>query len=215
MSRYVEAVRVPFSSGLEVKVALARMTVPYPNDPDASVFASAPKRNFIDEINLQQLETLKLPPSPRCDDEAFLRRATIDTIGRLPSVEERDRYLSESSESRRDALIERLLSSDDFVDYWTYRWCDVLLINGTRLRPVAVKSYYQWVHDAVRENLPWDRMVREILTATGGKRHQRSDQLLCFASEPRGDDRECLPGVSGSIDRLRQMPQPSPGKVDE
>ena len=67
------------------KVALARMTVPYPNDVPAEVYADAPRRNFIDELNLQQLETLQLRPSPRCDDETFLRRATLDTIGRLPT----------------------------------------------------------------------------------------------------------------------------------
>ena len=152
------------------KVALARMTVPFANEVPSSAFAQAPRRNFIDEINLQQLETLNLKPSPRCDDEAFLRRAMLDTIGRLPSATERDRFLS-AGDAKRDELIERLLASEEFVDYWTYRWCDMLLINGTRLRPVAVKTYYQWVHDAVRENKPWDQIVREILTATG-----KSDQ---------------------------------------
>ncbi|MCG8648778.1 MAG: DUF1553 domain-containing protein, partial [Pirellulales bacterium] len=149
------------------KVALARMTVPYPYRVAPSVYRQSPRRNFIDDLNLAQLQTLNLKPSPRCDDEAFLRRATLDTIGRLPTLEERETFLADDSGTRRDALIERLLASEDFVDYWTYRWSDMLLINGTRLRPVAVKTYYQWVHDAVRENKPWDQMVREIITATG------------------------------------------------
>lgn len=136
------------------KVALARMTVPYPNEVSKSAYAQAPRRNFIDDLNLSQLETLRLRPSPRCDDDVFLRRATLDTIGRLPTPEERDRYLDQPSATRRDALIEHLLSTEDFVNYWTYRWCDILLINGTRLRPVAVKTYYQWVQDSVaRTNL--------------------------------------------------------------
>ncbi len=150
------------------KVALARFTVPYPNEVPSSAYAEAPRRNFIDEINLAQLETLQLGPSPRCDDDAFLRRATLDTIGRLPTKEDREAYFAESPQQRRDWLIEHLLASEDFVDYWTYRWCDMLLINGTRLRPVAVKSYYEWVRDAVRQNVPWDQFVRDILTATGG-----------------------------------------------
>ncbi len=150
------------------KVALARMTVPYPHKVSPSIFAEAPRRNFIDDLNLRQLETLGLKPSPRCDDDAFLRRATLDTIGRLPMLAERESFLSQDEHSRRDWLIEQLLASEDFNDYWTYRWCDMLLINGTRLRPVAVKTYYQWVHDSVRENKPWDDLVREILTATGG-----------------------------------------------
>ena len=154
------------------KVALARMTVPYPNNVPEEVYAAAPRQNFIDEINLRQLRSLRLRPSPTCDDQAFLRRATLDCIGRLPTEDERRVFLADPPESRRDQCIERLLAGEDFVDYWTYRWSDVLLINGTRLRPVAVKTYYQWLHDCVRENKHWDELVREVLTATGS-----SDQI--------------------------------------
>jgi hypothetical protein len=160
------------------------MTVPYPNQIAAKVFQEAPRRNFIDDLNLQQLEILQLPPSPRCDDEAFLRRATIDTIGRLPTPEERTEYLAEPEGTRRDALIERLLASDDFVDYWTYRWCDLLLINGTRLRPVAVKTYYEWVRNAVRRNLPWDEVVRQILIATGGSDENGATNFYALHQSP-------------------------------
>ncbi len=149
------------------KVALARMTVPYPYDVPAEVYTHSPRRNFIDELNLSQLETLRLHPSPRCDDSTFVRRATLDTIGRLPTLQERQAFLAWPETTRRDWLIQQLLASEDFVDYWTYRWCDILMINGTRLRPVAVKSYYQWMYNAVRDNKPWDQLVREILTATG------------------------------------------------
>lgn len=166
------------------KVALARMTVPYGNEVPAAAFAEAPRRNFIDDLNLQQLETLQLRPSPRCDDEAFLRRATLDTIGRLPTVEEREKFMADSADTRRDALIESLLSSEDFVDYWAYKWSDLLLINGTRLRPVAVKTYYQWVHDAVRENRRWDQFVREILTATGGSDQNGATNFYALHQSP-------------------------------
>ncbi len=166
------------------KVALARMTVPYPHDVPDSVYAESPRRNFIDEISLDQLKMLRLRPSPRCDDEAFVRRATLDTIGRLPTAEERAAFLSEDASTRRDQLIERLLASEDFVDYWTYRWCDMLLINGTRLRPVAVKAYYQWVHDSVRENKPWDQFVREIMTATGSSDKNGATNFYALHQSP-------------------------------
>ncbi len=166
------------------KVALARMTVPYPYDVPAEVYADAPQRNFIDELNLAQLETLNLRPSPRCDDDTFIRRATLDTIGRPPTAAERESFLADDRGSRRDHLIERLLASEDFVDYWTYLWCDVLVINGTRLRPVAVKTYYQWVHDSVRENKPWDQFVREILTATGGSNENGATNFYALNQSP-------------------------------
>ncbi|QEF98405.1 hypothetical protein Mal15_24570 [Stieleria maiorica] len=153
------------------KVVLARMTVPFQHEAPTERYENAPRRNFIDQENLAQLKTLRLLPSPRSSDEAFLRRSTLDTIGRLPTPEERRLYLDSDARDRRDAWIERLLSSDDFVSYWAYKWSDMLLINGTRLRPIAVKTYYAWVRDRVQANQPWDEFVREILTATG-----RSDE---------------------------------------
>ena len=149
------------------QVDLARITVPFANTIENDLFDKAPQRNLIDELNLEQLAKLNLPPSPRCDDATFLRRATLDTIGRLPTLAQRTKFFAEPESSRRDWLIDTLLSSDDFVDYWTYKWCDLLLINGNKLRPIAVKSYYEWVRQAVKNRVPWDQFVREILTATG------------------------------------------------
>ena len=166
------------------KVALARMTVPYPYEVSDSVYAESPRRNFIDDINLDQLKTLRLRPSPRSDDETFVRRATLDTIGRLPTPAERELFMSEAVETRRDQLIERLLASEEFVDYWAYHWSDVLLINGTRLRPVAVKAYYQWVHDSVRQNKPWDEFVRDIITATGGSDENGATNFYALHQSP-------------------------------
>ncbi len=149
------------------RVALSRMTVPYENQVPESVYARAPRSNFIDDLTLEQLATLNLKPSPPCDDATFLRRATLDTVGRLPTLAEQDEYFADADQDRRARLIERLLAGEDFVDYWTYKWSDLLLVNGQRLRPIAVQAYYKWVREAVRKNQPWDEMVREILTAQG------------------------------------------------
>ncbi len=166
------------------KVALARLTVPYPHDLPEQVHDDSPRRNFIDQLNLAQLKTLRLRPSPRSANESFLRRATLDTIGRLPTLAERESFLKADPVSRRDALIERLLASEDYVDYWAYRWSDMLLINGTRLRPIAVKTYYQWVHESVRENKPWDQFVREILTATGSSDKNGASNFYALHQSP-------------------------------
>ncbi|MBL8891313.1 MAG: DUF1553 domain-containing protein [Planctomycetaceae bacterium] len=149
------------------QVRLARLTVPFPNELTAEQFDAAPRKNFIDELNLQQLMSLQLPPSPRCDDATFLRRATLDTVGRLPTLAESAAYFANPVETRRDQLIESLLADPSFIDYWTYRWSDLLLINGTRLRPDAVKAYYLWIRRQVENNVPWDEFVRQVVTATG------------------------------------------------
>jgi hypothetical protein len=166
------------------KVALARLTVPYDFEIEPRVYADAPRRNFIDELVLDQLETLQLRPSPRCSDEAFIRRATIDTIGRLPTRDETQAFLDDPAGDKRDQLIERLLASEDFVDYWTYKWSDLLLVNGTRLRPDAVKAYYQWIRSQVAENVPWDEMVRKILTATGSSLENGATNFYALHQDP-------------------------------
>lgn len=166
------------------KVALARFTVPYPYEVAKEVYATAPQRNFIDALVLRQLETLNLRPSPRCSDEAFIRRVSIDTIGRLPTPTETEQFLADSRSDKRDRFIESLLSSEDFVDYWSYKWSDLLLVNGTRLRPVGVKAFYAWIRQQVSDNVPWDDFVRSILTANGSSAENGATNFYALHQDP-------------------------------
>jgi Protein of unknown function (DUF1549)/Protein of unknown function (DUF1553) len=151
------------------RLAIARITVPYESKSPAktAVAYTRKPRNFIDEQVDKQLARLNLPASPACTDAEFVRRAYVDTIGRPPEVEEVKAFLADSSPAKRDALIESLLKRPEFADYWTYKWSDLLMLSGTRLRPTALKTYYQWIHKQVADGTPWDQFVRAIVTATG------------------------------------------------
>jgi len=149
------------------KIVIARVTSPFDHKISPQVFADAPRRNFIDELVLKQLQRLNLPPSRMASDAEFVRRAFLDTIGTLPTADEVRAFLADASADKRDRLIESLLSRSEFVDYWTYKWSDMLLLSGQKLRPEPIKTYYQWVHDRVARNQPWDEFVREIVTAQG------------------------------------------------
>ena len=169
------------------KLAIARITVPYGDGVPAASGEDADRRkprNFIDEQVDKQLARLNLPASADCGDSEFLRRATVDTIGRLPSVEETRSFLADSSATKRDALIDRLLAAPEFVDYWTYKWSDLLMLNGTRLRPQALKAYYQWVRKQVADGVPWDRLVREIVTATGESLENGATNFYALSQSP-------------------------------
>src|SRR5207302_215796 len=89
---------------------LAFLSVPYPNQVAPETFAAAPRRNFIDAEILAKLESLQVPPSPRCDDATFIRRAYLDTIGLLPAADEVREFLADASPDKRDRLIDHLLS---------------------------------------------------------------------------------------------------------
>jgi Protein of unknown function (DUF1553)/Protein of unknown function (DUF1549) len=168
------------------KLAIARITVPYEGQPArARETVDRPKpRNFIDEQIDKQLARLNLPASSACSDAEFVRRAYVDTIGRLPSVDEARSFLSDASSSRRDALIESLLARPEFSDYWTYKWSDLLMLNGTRLRPTALKTYYQWIRKEVADSVPWDRFVRTIITATGESVENGPTNFYALAQSP-------------------------------
>lgn len=157
------AVTAWFSS----QIVISRLTVPFASRISPEAYTHAARRNFIDDLVLAQLRRLNLSPAPRCSDEVFIRRVFLDATGTLPTVNEVKSFLADQSADKRDRLIDELLGRKEFVDYWAYRWSDLLLVNGTSIRPEAVRSYYKWIHKNVEANTPWDQFVRELVTARG------------------------------------------------
>ncbi|GAB5442754.1 MAG: DUF1553 domain-containing protein [Fuerstiella sp.] len=149
------------------RIVIGRITAPFSNDISPNSYALAGRRNFIDDLVMRQLRRLNIQPSARSTDAAFVRRVYLDTIGTLPTADEVRQFLNDDTPNKRDRLIDELLQRPEFVDYWSYHWSDLLMINGTLLRPEAVKSFYTWIHDHVEANTPWDQFVREIVTARG------------------------------------------------
>jgi hypothetical protein len=166
------------------KIANVRITSPYDADVPEAVFAAAKRRNFIDNLILKQLQLLRLPPAPMADDATFLRRAHLDTIGRLPTADEVRAFLSDSSPDKRDRLIDGLLAREEFIDYWAYQWSDLLLVNGTRLRPDAVKAFYLWIRERVAENVPWDEFARQIVLARGSSLENGGSNFFALHQDP-------------------------------
>ncbi|MCH8830886.1 MAG: DUF1553 domain-containing protein, partial [Planctomycetes bacterium] len=146
---------------------VASLTVPYRTKLPPGTFAKTPGGNLIDELVLKKLQRINIPPSPRCSDSAFIRRAFLDTIGVLPTVEETRRFLADRSPRKRERLVDQLLTRPEFVDYWTYKWSDLLLLSGKRLRPKALDAFSKWIRQQVQANTPWDRFVTDIVTAKG------------------------------------------------
>ena len=159
------------------KVAVATLVVPFPQQISRDRFRQTPRTNFIDDLVLTKLETLNIEPSEQCTDSEFIRRAYLDTTGSLPSAGEVKEFLSSADGGKRQRLVQRLLASEAYVDYWAYKWSDLLLLSDNKatagnkkLNPGAVRSFYNWIRGSVQENKPWDKMVRELLTSTGSSR---------------------------------------------
>lgn len=165
--------------------ATASVTVPFARQLSPQAFNQAPRANFIDELILEKLAALNIPPSGRADDGEFLRRVYLDTIGLLPTVEEVDEFLKDTDTEKRPKLIERLLARSEFVDYWAYQWSDLLLLTGQRLRPLAIRSYYQWIRERVSSNTPWDEFARGVLLAKGGTFENGAANFYSLHQDPQ------------------------------
>ena len=146
---------------------VATIAVPFEAKIAADVFTAAERRNLIDDYVLDKLQSLNIPPSRQCTDGVFIRRAFLDTIGMLPGAEETRTFLADKSPDKRYRLVDGLLARPEFVDYWAYKWSDLLLVTGARLRPKAVESYYGWIRKQVAENTPWDDFASGVLLAKG------------------------------------------------
>ena len=157
-------------SALILVVALAGAVLPQaPPEPFESAASLAP-RGKIDELVLQRLKRLGIPPAGLSSDAVFLRRAYLDVIGTLPTAEEGKTFLSDRNPDKRSLLIDRLLERPEFADYWAMKWSDLLRIKSEfpiNLWPNAVQAYHRWIRTFLRENLRYDRFVREMLTANG------------------------------------------------
>ncbi len=166
------------------RLDIGTVTAPYAAPVTAERFTAIQPRNFIDQQVLTKLRELNLPPSDRCTDAEFIRRAFIDTIGLIPKPEEVRAFLAETTPDKRDKLIESLLSRPEFVDYWAYKWSDLLLVNSDTLPVQPMWSYYQWIRRQVELNTPWDEMVRDLLTSTGSTLENGAGNFFILHDEP-------------------------------
>lgn len=149
------------------RLVTARIASPFPTAVDPAVYARAPRANFIDELVLGKLQELNLEPSPLSSDTEFLRRVYLDAAGILPEPEEVRTFLADRRPDKRARLIDALLERSEFVDYWAYKWSDLLLVSSRSLQSNAMWAYHTWIRESVAANKPWDQMAREILTASG------------------------------------------------
>jgi len=167
------------------QIAIGSVASPFANDLPEAAFASAPRRNWIDDAVLEKLRSLNLPPSPRCTDHEFIRRIFLDAMGVLPTPEETTAFAEDTAPNKRDQLIDRVLDRSEFVDYWSYKWSDLLLVTKRKVAAPAMWAYYKWIRNAVASNLPWDEFAREVLTAQGSTLENGAANYFVIHADPR------------------------------
>ncbi|MGA8593175.1 MAG: DUF1549 domain-containing protein [Bryobacteraceae bacterium] len=164
MHSYGEA---PVTVWYQSHVTFSRLRIPYAYQLQEAVFKNAPRHNYIDDAILKHLQALHIPPSPPASDSEFIRRAYLDAAGILPTAADVEAFLKDSSPDKRNRLIDALMKRPEFVDYWAYKWSDLLLVSSNRLSNEEMWSYYNWIRDGVAHDKPWNQFAYQIVTATG------------------------------------------------
>ncbi|MBK1876205.1 DUF1553 domain-containing protein [Pelagicoccus mobilis] len=124
----------------------------------------------IDRIINRAYRATNAKPAPLTNDATFLRRVYFDLTGTLPTLQETRTFLSNKSSDKRSALVERLLSSENHVDYWTLKWCDLLRVKSEypiNLWPNGVQAYHRFIRQSIATNKPYDLFAHELLTSSG------------------------------------------------
>jgi hypothetical protein len=146
------------------KVSTFRATVPL----GAPVDKLPASRGFVDDLVFAKLKTIGMPPSDIADDGTFIRRVTLDITGRLPTAPEMKDFMASKDTNKREALIDRLLDSPEYADYFANKWS--ALLRNQRTQPTYARGsylFYSWIRDSIAENKPFDQFVREVVAAAG------------------------------------------------
>jgi hypothetical protein len=156
-----------------------------------------------------------LTPAPRADDATFLRRAYLDIVGTIPTSEVTTKFLADASPDKRAKLVEGLLASPEYADHWMNYWDDVLMGRQTKANVVDRVAFRSWLRDRFAHNDSWDRVVTELITATGqngngGPKVKQAAMAIPVddmdGDDAEGDDRAINGAVNWTL-KYEQTPQ--------
>ena len=128
-----------------------------------------PRRNFIDQHLFDKMARAGVNSAPLSTDEEFLRRVTLDLTGRLPEPNAVRQFLLDTSATKRDQLVDRLIASPEFVDKWTLFFGDLFRnnSNSTAIQRFASgrEAFHQYLQEAVQNNRAYNLIASDLLTA--------------------------------------------------
>jgi hypothetical protein len=185
---------------------------------DRSGFAWEPPPSYgrIDELVAKKWERMKILPSGLCTDAEFIRRASLDLTGLPPTADDVRAFVADPSDARakRAALVDRLIGSPDYVEYWTNKWADLLQVNRKFLEVEGAAAFRKWIREQVAANTPYDAFVRSILTAERLQPREPRGVVLQDPARADGHHGEHDAAVPGRAVQLQQVPRPPVRALD-
>lgn len=169
------------------QATVATMIVPFaPVKPQAPISLTGLTGTArIDALVTRKQRALGLMPSPLCDDRTFIRRVSFDLTGTPPTPERIAAFVSDGSSDKRAKLVDELLASPEYADYWTLKWGDLLRSNRQNLGDKGMWSFTNWIHTQLSENRPIDQFVHELILAQGSTFTNGPSNYYRVASNPQ------------------------------
>ncbi|MGO8747978.1 MAG: DUF1549 domain-containing protein [Thermoguttaceae bacterium] len=164
----------------------AATTLTVMGDRSGFVWQAAETWGKIDELVAAKWQRMKILPSGLCGDAEFLRRVYLDLIGLPPTAADVRAFLNDHRDTRtkREAVIDRLIGSEDFVEHWTNKWADLLQVNGKYLGPEGAAAYRKWIRGQMAADTAYDEFVHKIVAATGSNRENPPASYFKILREP-------------------------------
>jgi hypothetical protein len=184
--------QAPVMVRFEGQAAVSLVVVPL---ADGVELAGWVDQNFVDTHAAAKFRELGIEPSPPCDDATFLRRAHLDAIGTLPTVEEAVAFLDSADPDKRTRLVDRLLGltgdpaqdvyTDEYAAYWSLKWSDLVRCSSATIGEQGMWALHNWIKESFRRNKPLDQFVRELVTARGSVYMNGPANYYRVASNPQ------------------------------
>ncbi len=153
------------AAGQVASVGVGVIGPPLPDYPKVETY------NFIDQYVFDKLRKFQIVPSNLASDSEFLRRVCLDLTGVLPPPQRVREFLASTDPRKREKLIDALIASPEFVDYWTFRFAELFRVSifGNGLSPKWMEEYWEWIRNNVETNRPYDQVARERIASEGYK----------------------------------------------
>ena len=166
--------------------AYASTTLTVMGDRTGFQWADQPAFNEIDKFTAAKWKRMQTLPSGLATDTEFLRRVHLDLTGLPPSPEAIRAFLADNRDTRtkRDEIIDQLVDSPEFTEFWTNKWADLLQVNRKFLGPEGAKSLRAWIRNEVANSTPYDEFVRKILTSTGSNKDNPAASYFKILRDP-------------------------------
>jgi hypothetical protein len=176
----------------EEQAEIATFVVPYADSVDLKGWVD---NNFIDRLAAAKFREIGISPSPLCDDAVFLRRAYLDATGTLPTPEQAAAFLDSKDADKRNQLIDELLGltgdpardthNNAYAAFWALKWADLIRSNSAALGEQGMWALHNWLTTSFRDNKPFDRFVRELITARGSTFSNGPANYFRIANNPQ------------------------------